>query len=144
MDVDRWLAETDRWSDEVDLEFPDDLPRGSWERVAREEYRKVESRRGTHLLANALGGSRGDDYFRRAGAILEEAAAMREEPSAPLYLNIGIAYYMLRRSDPGAVQKMIAAWTRYLELAPPDDPQRALVDRALRDPHNAEIGIGIR
>jgi hypothetical protein len=142
--IDRWLAETERWIDEVGLEFPDDLPRGSWERVAREEYHKVESRRGTHLLAEALGRSLGDDYFRRAGVILEEAAAMREEPSAPLYLNLGIAYYMLRGSDPGAVQKMIAAWTRYLELAPSDDPQRALVDRALRDPHNAEIGIGSR
>jgi hypothetical protein len=142
--VDRWLAETDGWIDEAGLEFPDDLSPGSWERVAREEYHKVESRRGRHLLSEALGRSLGDDYYRRAGVILAEAVAMREEPSAPLFLNLGIAHYMLRRSEPGAVQKMIAAWTRYLELASPDDPQRAMVVRVLRDPHNAEIGIGTR
>jgi hypothetical protein len=144
VDVDRWLAATDRWSEQAGLEFADDLPRGSWERVAREEYRKVASRRGTHLLAEVLGRSLGDDYVRRAGVILEEAAAMREEPSAPLYLNLGIVYYLLRGTDPGAVEKMIAAWTSYLESAPRDDPQRALVERALRDPHNARIGIGSR
>jgi hypothetical protein len=144
VEVDRWLARTDRWIDGVGLEFSDDVPSGSWEHVVREEYREVESRRGTRLLTESVGRPLGDEYLRRAAAMLERAASMREAPSAPLYLNLGIAYSLLRRSDPGAVTKMIAAWSAYLEVAPPDDPQRELVARVLRDPRNEDIGIGSR
>jgi hypothetical protein len=142
VDVDRWLARTDRWVEEVRLEFPDYLPPGSWEYVAREEYVQVEARRGTRLLAEVVGGSLGIDYARRAGDMLRRAATTRE--SASVYLNLGISHYLLRDTDPRAVEQMVRVWTRYLELTPPDDPQRALVDRVLRDPRNAEIGIGSR
>jgi hypothetical protein len=141
-DVDAWLARTDSWINGARLEFPDEVPEGSWEHVAQEEYRKVESRRGTRLLAEVVAGSLDSAYARRAGDILRQAAAARE--SAPVYLNLGISYYLRRDSDPSAVEQMVRAWERYLTLAPPDDPQRRLVLRALEDPRNANLGIGSR
>jgi hypothetical protein len=144
VEVDRWLARTDRWIDGVGLEFSEEVAPGSWEQVVRSEYLELESRRGTRLLTEVVGRPLGEAHLRRAAAMLERAAAMREAPSAPLYLNLGIAYSVLRGSDPDAVTKMIAAWNAYLEAAPPDDPQREMVRRLLQDPRNIDIEIGAR
>jgi len=140
MDVEAWLARTDRWIAAVRVGSPERITEGSWEQVAWEEYGKVESRRGTRLLAHVIGGAPDPRYVRRAGRILQRAAETRE--SAAVYLNLGISYYLQRRGDPTAIQPMVTAWQRFLELAPPDDPRRALVTRVLQDPRTAEIGIG--
>jgi hypothetical protein len=142
--VDAWLERTDRWIGQTELHFLDDVPPGSWEHIVRETYRKVESRRGSRLLAEVVGKGLGDDYLRRTGAILEQAASMRDEPPAPVYLNLGIVYYLLRGKEPRAVEKMVEAWTVYQRVAPADAPERALVARALADPEGADIGIGSR
>jgi len=142
MDIERYLARTDLWRSELDLSFPAELPAGSWEEMARREYRKLDSRRGNRLLAEALARPIGRQHIRRAAGLLEQAIETRDEPS--LYLNLGIGYYMLREEDPAAVRNMVRAWESYLRIAPPEAPQRALVGQVLKDPENADIGLGVR
>ena len=144
IDVDAWLESTDRWIAETEIDFTDPVPEGSWEHIAREELRSVESRRGAHLLTEAAAGRLSDAQLRKIPPILERAAAMRDEPSAVVQLNLGISYYLLRGKQPGAVRKMVEAWRSYLQIAPPDDPQRPVVEQALRNPATADIGIGTR
>jgi hypothetical protein len=144
IDVDRWLDATDRWIAETEIHFADRVPEGSWEQIAREQHRLVESRRGAHLLTEAAAGRLSDTQLRKIPPILERAATMRDEPSAVVLLNLGISYYLLRGKQPGAVRKMVEAWRSYLQVAPPDDPQRPVVEQALRNPATADIGIGAR
>jgi hypothetical protein len=144
VDVDRWLARTQRWIEGTDPELPVAIPEGSWERLARDHLLRVESRRGTRLLMEAVRRPLDDTYVRRAGEILERAAARRDEPSPALHFNLGIAHYLLRDSDPGAVDRMVSAWSRFLETGDPDDPRRELVRRVLADPRNARVPIGVR
>ena len=144
IDVDEWLQRTDRWIAETEIDFADPVPEGSWEHIAREELRKVESRRGAHLLTEAAAGRLSDVQLGKVPPILERAAAMRDEPSAVVQLNLGISYYLLRGKQPGAVRKMVEAWRIYLQVAPSDDPQRPVVEQALRNPATADIGIGAR
>ena len=144
IDVDRWLESTDRWIAEAKIAFAERVPESSWEHIAREELRKVESRRGAHLLTEAAAGRLSDAQLRKIPPILERAAAMRDEPSAVVQLNLGISYYLLRGKQPGAVRKMVQAWRSYLQVAPSDDPQRPVVEQALLRPATADIGIGAR
>ena len=144
MDIDRFLAETDRRDRELDLSFPAELPAGSWEAVARKEYRSLDSRRGNRLLAEALAGPIAPRHVRRAVLFLERAIEARDEPSADLHLNLGIGYYMLREADAAAVRDMVRAWEAYLRIAPAEAPQRALVSHVLKDPENASISLGVR
>ncbi len=143
-DLDAWLARTDAWLEAAGLEFPDNLPAGSWERIARGEYLNVERRRGTRLLTAAVEMPLDPRYVRKAAEILGRTAVLGGEPSAPLYLNLGIAHYLLRGQEPGAARRMVEAWTTYLRLAPPEAAEREMVARVLRDPQRAEIGIGSR
>ena len=143
-DVDRWLATTDRWVAEAAVDFPERVPEGSWEEVARAQYRLVESRRGARLLNEAIGGGLSPSQLRRTATILERASTAAARPRPALQLNLGISYYLLRGRQTGAVEKMVEAWKTYLRIAPADDPQRPLVERVLRDPHNADIGLGVR
>jgi len=144
VDIDRFLAETDRWDRELKLSFPTELPAGSWGAIARREHRNLDSRRGNRLLAEALAGPIAPRHVRRAALFLERAIEARDEPSADLYLNLGIGYYMLRDEDAAAVRNMVRAWETYLQIAPQRAPQRALVSRVLQDPENASINLGVR
>ena len=144
MDIERYLARTDRWRSELDLAFPTEVSAGSWEEMVRKEYRKLDSRRGNRLLAEALAGPIAQRHVRRAVLFLERAIEARDEPSADLYLDLGIGYYMLRTEDPAAVRNMVRVWEAYLRIAPPGAPQRTLVSHVLKDPENASIGLGVR
>lgn len=104
----------------------------------------LDIRRGNRLLAEALGRTIDRKYVRRATRLLDQAIAVQDEPSAELYLNLGIGYYLLREEDPGAVSPMVRAWEDYLRIAPSGAPQRALVTHVLTDPRNAEIPLGVR
>jgi len=144
IDIESYLTRTDRWRSELDLSFPTELAAGSWDEMARREFRKLDSRRGNRLLAEALVRPIGKQHVRRAASLLEQAIETRDEPSPDLYLNLGIGYYLLREEDPVAVRKMVRAWESYLRIAPPAAPQRALVAHVLRDPENADIALGVR
>jgi hypothetical protein len=105
---------------------------GSWEYVARRDFWHAKARLGLYALN--VGIARGDDgtWLRRAYALLSECAVRDEAPQAAVFKNLGIAAGRLAAVEPARAEEMKRAFRRYLELAPPGDPElpavRALVE----------------
>ena len=74
--------------------------------------------------------------------MLEAAVATGEPLETSVYMNLGIFYFLRREEDSSAVRKMVDTWQKYLELAPLDAPQSALVRELLQDPAGAKLNIG--
>ncbi|MBA4388845.1 MAG: hypothetical protein C0404_12755 [Verrucomicrobia bacterium] len=104
---------------------------GSWEGLVRDAYCNALDARAGHVMNYAKG--RGNDpiLLKLAAEITEELLRTDPTPSPTQYKNLGIAYFMLKGSDPSAAEKMIRVWTRYLEIAPFDDPEIPAIRREL-------------
>jgi hypothetical protein len=144
VDIESYLEETDAWVGRVRAVLDGPHPPGSWETLVGKQFAEFEGRRGTQLLSHAVVGALRPDQLRRTGRILEHALELDDNPAPALWLNMGIYYYLVRVEEDGAVENMVRAFGRYLDLAPADDSQRRMVRRVLEDPANARLGIGAR
>jgi hypothetical protein len=110
------------------------MPVGSWEHGIGVAYWKLYERLGTAVVQTAA--RRGDDAaaHERAVRVLQALAASQPSVSATVYKNLGVAYHVLSRTRPDATARMVTAWRRYLEVAPPNDPDlgniRVLITQA--------------
>jgi hypothetical protein len=144
IDVESYLELTDGWARVVEGEFTREYHEGSWETVARQAHADSEARRGTQLLGYALDPGLEASQLDRAGRILEHAIELSAEPDPGLYLNTGIYYYLVRDVHPSAVEKMVRVWSHYLQVAPGNTSESRLVEKALADPENVQLGLGAR
>ncbi len=102
-------------------------PKGSWEEVVRRDVWNARGQRG--LTALTIGIARGNDvtWLTRAYDILRDGADHDEAPQPNVLKNLGIAAGRL-----GKTAEMKAAFTRYVTVAPKDDPELPAV-RALAE-----------
>ncbi|MEO6029299.1 MAG: DUF2723 domain-containing protein [Candidatus Binatia bacterium] len=102
-------------------------PPGSWERIAREDVWQAQQRAGWWLLSKAI--ERDGDPRVLAMARVELERAEHEHPDPPFFLfrNLGLAYERLALRDPALRPKQLAAWRRYLAIAPADDDARSAI-----------------
>jgi hypothetical protein len=96
-------------------------PASSWEHGIGVAYWKLYERLGAAVVQAAA--RRGDDVaaHERAVRVLQVLAARQPAVPATVYKNLGVAYHALSRTRPEAAAAMVAAWRRYLEIAPPGD-----------------------
>lgn len=111
-------------------------PEGSWERYTADNYWK-QCRRFAVSLATAAAARREDPTLPRLIIPALEALAERDpSPEPTLFKNLGVAYQLLSRTDPAAVEGMVRHWRRYLATNPRNDPDReairTLVEQAAR------------
>lgn len=104
---------------------------GTWERVALEDLWQARHRRAVFVLKEAL--ARGDDAGLLQVARGEFEAAARSHPEPPYYLfkNLGIVHERLAAASPWLRREQLAAWKRYLEIAPASDADRPAVAAAV-------------
>jgi hypothetical protein len=118
-----FLAELDREA------WPamDSQARGTWERVVLDEVWEARHRRAWFLFdaASHEGDHRGMLSAARAG--FEEAERSHPHPPWYLYKNLGLVYERLAVADPALRADQLAAWRRYLELAPANERDRHAV-----------------
>ncbi|MFZ5438349.1 MAG: hypothetical protein ACOZQL_00005, partial [Myxococcota bacterium] len=121
VDVEAWFTEASRRLPDV-TQTSATAPRGSWEELVRRDAWQAKARLG--LWALTVGMARGDDvtWLHRAHALLVEASR-DEVPQAAVFKNLGIAAGRLAPKEPALQDEMKRAFRRYLELAPPGDPE---------------------
>ena len=125
-----WTATSAAFFAELDFEpWPDidSKARGTWERVVLEEVWEAHHRRAWFLLDAAT--REGDDDGMLSAARAGFEAAERSHPHPPWYLykNLGLVYERLAVADPSLRADQLAAWRRYLDLAPADEKDRPAV-----------------
>jgi hypothetical protein len=140
--IERYVALGQRWAQEVRAGRPAGIAGGSWEEVAWKLRLDFGVRLATRLSSEIVTSGRGRGHLREVGAMFEAAVATGEPLEPSVYLNLGIVHYLRRGEDPACVPKMVQAWRTYLDVAPPDAPQRALVQAALDDPRGVQLDIG--
>jgi hypothetical protein len=103
---------------------------GAWEHTVQQGGLKQVERFATHLPTAVASRGADPDVAREVVRALEPLARW---PSAPpvVWRNLGVAYQFLSAAEPGARTPMVAAFRRYLELAPPQAPDRELIARAI-------------
>jgi hypothetical protein len=113
---------------------------GAWERYVQDNYWRQFERFG--LRVSSAGATHGSDPDAAANIVRALAPLAEHGPGAnPTVLrNLGVAYQYLAARDPTARPKMIAAWKRYMAVAPASDRDRAIVGRALQAAEAAENG----
>jgi hypothetical protein len=128
------------WVEEADAGFRFDPKRadargGSWERYVAANCRRQQQRFATSLVTAAA--KRGGDpgAAKLLAHALEQVAARNPSPEPVLFKNLGVAYQVLWRAEPGDAawrRGMRDAWTRYLALAPASDRDSAAIRELLR------------
>jgi hypothetical protein len=117
-----WVERAEASLARVDPALALRMPVWSWEHGIGVAYWKLYERLGTAVVQAAA--RRGDDTaaHERAVRVLQALAAGQPSVSATVYKNLGVAYHALSRRRPDDAARMVAAWRRYLEVAPPNDP----------------------
>ena len=129
-----WVERAEAALAGVDPALARRFPAWSWEHGIGAAYWKLYERLGVAVVQAAA--RAGDDTaaHERAVRVLHTLAARQPSVSATVYKNLGVAYQALSRSRPDAAERMVVAWRRYLDIAPPGDPDlgniRLLVSEA--------------
>lgn len=133
-DIEAWAALARAQIAGFDVERAAAFPAGTWERYVAENVWRQYGRLAAALPAEAarFPGPAADGAV---AALLEEIVRRHPAPDPAVFKNLGVAYQ--RRAlagDAEAASRMAAHWSRYLEAAPPDDPDlpaiRALIARS--------------
>lgn len=104
---------------------------GSWEGLVLDAYCNALDAWAGEVMSYAKASKNDPKLLKQAAEITEQLLRADPNPQPSMYKNLGIAYFMLKDSDPAAVEKMVRAWTRYLEVAPFDDREIPAIQREL-------------
>lgn len=117
-----WARSNDALFTAHEADFLDERG-GAWEEVSRTQYWAARYNFALELLRNASPPRPPrPDLVRLSLAHLEEVARRRPRLDPGLFKTLGMAHQSL-----GNTQEMVAAFVRYLEVAPPDDPELPVV-----------------
>lgn len=116
------------------------FPAGSWERAVGLAYWRAYERLGFAVARLATG--RRDDPATHELTIRVFETLARRDPSPPpvVWKNLGVAYHAQSATRREALAPMVAAWRRYLEVAPPDDPDLANIRLLIVDAERTSTG----
>jgi hypothetical protein len=131
-----WVERAEAALARVDAALARRRPASSWEYGIGVAYWKLYERLGEAVVQAAA--RRGDDVaaHERAVRVLHTLAARQPSLSATVYKNLGVAYHALSRTRPDAMGRMVAAWRRYLEVAPANDPDLGNIRLLLTEAEN--------
>jgi hypothetical protein len=105
---------------------------GSWERYVSDNAARLDRRFALALPRAAASAPAREEAAREVVRGLEAYVARQRTPDAVAHKNLGVAYQMLARAEPGALEQMARHWTIALQQAPNDpdrDAMRALIAR---------------
>ncbi len=105
---------------------------GSWEKTVLLDYWDLERRRSNRILTYGIERNEDPQVLHIAEGILSNLIQRHPSPPPVLYKNLGILYSHLTRTQPGARSQMIQAWTRFLQIAPNDDPDLPAIRKTLQ------------
>jgi hypothetical protein len=128
VNVDDWIRDSEAALPRIDFDARA-RPPGSWEAVAWGDYWEVRQGRAAHLLAVAGADPARRRFIGAAAEILE--GIVKENPDAPAHVYKNLAVALGRRGLETDAQKReaAAAWKKYLETGPMDDPQRPAIEK---------------
>jgi hypothetical protein len=126
--VDDWIRESEAALPRIDF-GAQARPPGSWEAVVWGDFWEVRQARAAHLLAVAGADPARRRFIAVAAEILE--GIVKENPQAPPHVYKNLALALGRRGLETDAQKKeaAAAWKKYLETGPLDDPQRSAIEK---------------
>jgi dolichyl-phosphate-mannose-protein mannosyltransferase len=130
VNVERWIAQSQAALPRIDFRGQA-RPRGSWEAVVWSDYWDVRQNRAAQLLEIAGADPARKRFIDVAAHILERV--VRESPNVPghVYKNLAIALGRDGLTTPERRREAAAAWRKYLETAPRDDPERPAIEREI-------------
>ncbi|HUF50023.1 MAG TPA: DUF2723 domain-containing protein [Longimicrobiales bacterium] len=133
VDVDAWAVENEAAMPVFRNDMHVIPASDSWEYVAWTDYWEARHHRAFTFLM--LGIERQDDpaLLRRAADAFDSLIASQPLPPASYYKNLGIARTRLAATDGASVPLAIAAFTYYLQHAPPDDADVAAIRQTVRE-----------
>jgi hypothetical protein len=131
MNVAEWISSSEVALPRIDF-ARQAHPEGSWEGVVWGDYWEVRQARAVQLLAVAGADPTRQPFITVAATILQ--GIVNENPaSAPhVYKNLAIALGRAGLDTPEQRVRAAAAWRKYLEVAPRDDPQLPAIEKELR------------
>lgn len=104
---------------------------GAWETYVEAGYYRQLERFAAAVGRVAAGHGADPAAARQVLRALEFVAARHPRPPADVLKNAGVACQYLASEDPTTRARMIRYWRAYLAVAPPSDPDRALIERAV-------------
>jgi hypothetical protein len=127
------VAEAEASFARVDVDRAQAFPVGTWERGIADAYWKLYERLG--FAVAGLASRHRDDPTASAAVIrvFETLASRHPSPAPAVFKNLGVAYRELARTRPEAAPKMVAAWRRYLAVAPAGDADVANVRKLVEE-----------
>jgi hypothetical protein len=130
VDVDAWIAESGKALPVIDFRGQA-RPDGSWEAIVWSDYWEVRQARAAHLISIAGADPARRRFIVAAVGILE--GIVDDNPGAPAHVHRNLAMALGREGfeTDGQRARAASAWRRYLEAGPPDDPQRAAIEKEI-------------
>ena len=131
--LDGWVRRVDDAYARFDPRQGERFPPGTWERYVSENVARHDRRFAQALPRAATSAPRREEAARAVVHGLNAYIARQRTPDAVAHKNLGVAYQLLSRAEPAALEQMARQWTIALELAPNDpdrDAMRALIAQA--------------
>jgi hypothetical protein len=130
------VAEAEASFARFDVSRAETYPPGTWEEGIADAYWKQYDRLGLNVASLAARQPPDQESREATVRVFETLANRHPSPPPAVFKNLGVAYRSLAATHPEAPAKMLAAWKRYLMVAPASDADlptiRALVDEAER------------
>jgi hypothetical protein len=129
--LDEWIAASGEALPHIDF-TGQPHPSGSWEDVVWKDTWEVRQTRAAHLLQVAGADPSRRRYIAAAAQMLEEL--VHENPAMPghVYKNLAIALGRAGLETPEQRAQAAAAWRKYLETAPKDDPYTKAIEKEVQ------------
>jgi hypothetical protein len=130
MNVDAWLRESEDALPRI--AFGDEArPPGSWEEITWTDYWAVRANRGAQLITIAGADPGRRRYLAEAATTFERLIATCPTPPPLVYKDLAIAIGRQGLATPADRARAANAWRHYLDVAPPEDPQRPGIEKEL-------------
>jgi hypothetical protein len=128
VNVDDWIRDSEAALPRIDFDAHA-RPPGSWEAIVWGDSWEVRQGRAAHLLAVAGADPARHRFIGVAAEILE--GIVKDNPDAPahVYKNLAVALGRQGLETDAQKREAAAAWRKYLETGPLDDPQRGAIEK---------------
>ena len=131
--LDAWVRRVEEAYARFDPRGGEVFPPGSWERYVSENVARLDRRFAQALPRVATSSPQREEAARAVVRGLGGYVARQRTPDAVAHKNLGVAYQLLARVEPVALEQMARHWTIALEIAPNDpdrDAMRTLIAKA--------------